>query len=283
MFSKKSAFFVDNYGNIGIGTLRPKCTLDLYNTTDGILLPRNTVSWNYASLPTSNAAMRYNPVSKNIEVLEYSQWTSLVSITKRPEITTVSSSQLINVNSSTLVYGSNFEPGMQVTFIGSDRRLVAPSVVTYSNENLISVIRSSNMPVYSAPYRMRIYNPSNGFEVISPMTFSVGIAPVFTTTSNYFGPLYPSSNYTSIGWITCRDDTYGAICNMSIYPTNSLDGSGVSNIFISSSNLGILSLSGIIPPSISATTFYNFRVSAIDSGSNETLSEIYTLQIKKPA
>lgn len=281
MFSKKSAFFVDNYGNIGVGTQRPKCTLDLYNSTDGILLPRNNASWNYISLPTSNAAMRYNPNSKSIEVLEYSQWVSLTSISKKPQITTVSSTQLINANSSINVYGSNFEPGLQVTFIGSDRRII-PTTLTYSNETLLTISRSSNMPVYSAPYRMRIYNPSNGFDVISPMTFSVGIAPVFTTTSNYFGPLYPSSNYNSIGWITCRDDTYGAICNMSIYPTNALDGSGVSNIFISSSNLGILSLSGIIPPSISATTVYNFRVSAIDSGSNETLSEIYALQIKKP-
>lgn len=282
MLSKKSTFFVDNYGNIGIGTQKPRCTLDLYNTTDGILLPRNNTSWNYATLPSSNAGLRYNPISKNIEVLEYSQWAPLISIGKKPQITSVSSTQLIHTNSTINVYGSNFEPGMNIMFIGADRRLVTPSIVTYNNDMMLSITRSSNMPVTSAPYRMRIYNPSNGFETISSMTFSPGIAPIFTTTSNALGPFYPGCNYTPLGWITCTDDTGGAICNMSIYPSNALNGSDIINSFTSTGSNGILTLTGTISSNISSATVFNFRVRAMDSGSNETFSDIYSIFVKIP-
>lgn len=105
-----------------------------------------------------------------------------------PKITSVSDSDLQNINDTTTITGFNFAEDVEVAFTGTGYSSTpAKSVVRVSSTSLI-VTRPDNFPTSSAPYTITLTNPgipnpaSTSAHVLSS-SVTAGNAPVWVTSA----------------------------------------------------------------------------------------------------
>lgn len=105
-----------------------------------------------------------------------------------PYITSVSVSNLVDVDDTTVVTGGNFATNVQAYFIGSDNVERTAKSVVRSNINELIVTRPDSLPVEYSPYSIKLVN--SGINVASSTnphilsnSISAGSSPTWNTTS----------------------------------------------------------------------------------------------------
>ena len=105
-----------------------------------------------------------------------------------PFITSVSSSNLININDSTTVTGGNFADNIEVYFVGTNNIAISPKSVVRTSSSQLIVTRPDSFPTQHSPYSIRLINP--GVNVASATnanvlsnSVSAGSSPTWATTS----------------------------------------------------------------------------------------------------
>lgn len=105
-----------------------------------------------------------------------------------PFITSVSSSNLININDSTTVTGGNFADNIEVYFVGTNNIAISPKSVVRTSSSQLIVTRPDSFPTEHSPYSIRVINPginvpsATNVNVLSN-SISAGSSPTWTTTS----------------------------------------------------------------------------------------------------
>jgi hypothetical protein len=251
MFSIFDKLVIDNNGNIGIGTMFPRCSLDLGARTDGIIIPQSS-----AALTTTPGMIRLNTNNFRLEVYG----STLQQIQIPPIISGVSSNLLPNVGSTIIVSGTNFEPTLLWAFIGIDGQRYYP-IVTYNNSTSVTLTRPSVFPTSNAPYRLFVHSVLTGLDYVSPnIQIQAGAIPSFVTSAGSLGSFVGTVSITPI--LIQANDADGTISNMTI-TTGSLP-SGLSSVFTAVGSNGTFTISGT-PASVVNSTTSTFTITATDN------------------
>ena len=257
--------YLNMNGNIGINTSVANAPLDLSNKMDAILLPTGTT----IQRPSlSNRMMRYNIDHNNIEFSLDNNWFNFGIV---PQINSVSTAILKNIDDTITVSGSNFTSDGIWTFLDASGNMYLPKNVTYISDNSVTITRPDIMPPEKAPYTLKVkqYGRYNTYKPIS-----AGIYPTILTPGGSLGIFNEETNITPID-ISANDESGGGIASMAITSGNFPP--GLTTTFTPSGYNGIFTISGLTND-ISSTTVYTFTLLVTDAGNN-TISQQYSLTI----
>ena len=271
--ARNDIFVVDSQSNIGIGTFMPKVRLDIPLNTEGIQIPISSLT----SIPadSSSGALRFNPLYSYLEITRMNEWKS--AFIMRPYMQNVSMQNLHSKGMQTTVTGQYFEPNAIWSFVGSNGTEY-PCISQFNYTSQVVLTRPTIFPVNNAPYKLKIYNPSSGYEYVSStLQVNAGIAPTFVTPSGGLSNLDRNRAYSIAFDIYAYDETGGGISNL--YLDTSIASSGLSLSFINSNVIGgRLRASGTTINTANYLT-YSFYAIAEDYGGN-TSSRLFTFNLQ---
>lgn len=166
------------------------------------------------------------------------------------------------------IFGTNFQNGATVAFIGANGAATNASVVVRDSANKLTV-SSANLSTNNEPYSIRVTNPAGNFAIL-PNSLDAGSNPVWSTSTGNLGIMY---------------DIERSIKTFSVLAT---DPDGTSLIYSISSGqlptgMTLDSSSGIISGTANAVannTTYAFTVDATD-GVNISSRE-FNISVRSP-
>jgi hypothetical protein len=172
-------------------------------------------------------------------------------------VSSISESDLGNVDDTTIVSGGSFAEDVQVTFTGTDNVVRnAKSIVRNSSTELI-VTRPDSFVEDNSPYIMEVLNPNSSSSLYATKTASVtaGGDPVWDTSSGSLGSMLN-----------------GSLATLSVSASDP-DGSTVSYSLVSGSipnGLSLNSVNGELSGTPSSQGNYSFILAATDTSGNIT-------------
>jgi len=177
-----------------------------------------------------------------------------------PKITSVSDSDLQNINDTTTITGFNFAEDVQVAFTGTGYSSTAAKSIVRSSSTSLLVTRPDNFPTSGAPYTITVTNPgisnptsTNSHVLASSVT--AGNAPVWVTSAT-LTPFQKGVSYSQV--IQATDSDGGSSVTYSI-----ISGSLPTGI---SFDTGTATFSGT--PTANSGVPYSYTIRATDSGGN---------------
>jgi len=169
-------------------------------------------------------------------------------------ISSVATTNLAATDSSTVITGGNFAPGLQVFFTGLDAVARAAKSVTRTNSTTATAVRPDTFPNTASPFSVKVVNtgvsePTGSNAHILSNAVTSGVAPTWVTGASLTG-IFPNTSTTIT--LVATDTDGGPI-------TYSL----VSGTLPTGTTLN--STTGVISGTTSsAETTYNFTIRATD-------------------
>lgn len=190
-----------------------------------------------------------------------------------PKITSVSDSDLQNIDDTTTITGFNFAEDVEVAFTGTGYSSTAAKSIVRSSSTSLIVTRPDNFPTSGAPYTITVTNPgipnptsTNAHVLASSIT--AGNAPVWVTSAT-LTPFQKGVSYSQA--IEATDSDGGSSVTYSV-----ISGSLPTGI---SFDTGTATFSGT--PTANSGTPYSYTVRATDSGGNY-VNRVFSLSQSVP-
>lgn len=257
---------IDASSNLTLNNTVAQASLDLSSRTDAIIVPVGNTS----QRPVANNIIRFNSQLNVIEFKFINEWFGLSQV---PYIDSVSPSVLESVNDTVTVIGRNFSSNAVWTFISKTNKTYVPKDTSYNSVTSVTLRRPDVFPVSDAPYIIKVkqFNRYNTYEHVT-----AGVIPTFSIAGGSLGVFDETIAITNIN-ITVSDEAGGSISSVTI--TSGSLPSGLSGSFTPAGTGGTYTISGT-PSVVQATTVYNFRLTATDSGGNTNAID-YSITINK--
>ena len=166
------------------------------------------------------------------------------------------------------VFGTNFQTGATVSFIGSNGAANSAAIVTRNSSTKLTVA-SINLSIANEPYSIRVTNPSGNFGLLGN-ALDAGSTPTWNTSAGNLGTMYDIERSIKTYTVSATDPDGTSL----VYSVSS--GSLPSGMTLNSST-GVIS--GTATAVVSDTT-YTFTIQATD-GVN-TSSREFNIILKAP-
>ena len=236
----------DNINSSGILT----ATTIVGSGTNGIKLPIG----NTDQRVNTKGTLRYN---STLELPEYYNGSSWVSIDSPPEITSVSPTEVESAAGGNITFtinGNRFSVGANVRFISNTGTQLTPSSVTrVSASQLTAVIAKNSFVNGQEPYDVKVIN-SSGLSATLADQINVDNAPSWVTSA---GSLGSHANYASVNVTVSATDAEGDTVTYSV-----VSGSLPSGLSLNSSTGAITGTMG----AVGSSTTVNFTLRATAGG-----------------
>jgi len=236
----------DNINSSGILT----ATTIVGSGTNGIKLPIG----NTDQRVNTKGTLRYN---STLELPEYYNGSSWVSIDSPPEITSVSPTEVESAAGGNITFtinGNRFSVGANVRFISNTGTQLTPSSVTrVSASQLTAVIAKNSFVNGQEPYDVKVIN-SSGISATLSDQINVDNAPSWVTSA---GSLGSHANYASVNVTVSATDAEGDTVTYSV-----VSGSLPSGLSLNSSTGAITGTMG----AVGSSTTVNFTLRATAGG-----------------
>ena len=218
--------------------------------TNGIKLPIGTTGQRV----NTKGTLRYN---STLELPEYYNGSSWVSIDSPPAITSVSPTEVesgAGGNITFTINGERFSTGANVKFVSNTGTELTPSSVTrVSDSQLTAVIAKNSFVNGQEPYDVKVIN-SSGLSAILADQINVDNAPSWVTSA---GSLGSHANYASVNVTVSATDADGDTVTYSV-----VSGSLPSGLSLNSSTGAITGTMG----AVGSSTTVNFTIRATANG-----------------
>jgi hypothetical protein len=218
--------------------------------------------------------LRYN---ESLELLEYYNGTSWISIDAPPSISSVSPTTIDESDTTTTftISGSNFsQTGLTAKLLSENGSEISFTTVTRNSDTQITaVLTNANLGAIDEPYDIQIVN-SSGLSNTFAGQINVNEAPAWTTAAGSIGTLFDTNRVASAltsSTLVATDPEGG---DVDYYLSGGALPSGLSL----DGETGVIS--GTAAAETSDTT-YNFDVEAHDSSSNVT-GRSFSITVKAP-
>jgi len=260
------SIIIDNNCNVGIGTF-PSSALDIRSSDTQLVLPSGGTSQQV----NKNGMFRFNTDTSLYELF-VDNWMSIVL--DSPEITSVSTNVLKNIDDSIIVTGASLLTSSQWRFIGTSKKQYIPKSITYISDTAVSLVRPDVFQVSDAPYQIQCRQMG---KVVYYSSITAGSLPFFTTSAGLLTSLSAVTTFSSAATIIASDDS--GISSLSL-SSGSLPPGLSGSTLISGSNATFV-VSGTTGSPANETT-YPFTITVTDTGGN-SLSQVFSLKVLKQA
>ena len=203
-------------GGYSITSQLSDSSMDIYAIAEDGSLSGYTSSKGLIATKDFDTIVIFGATSNDLLTFEYKTTVSPSSsgdeVSAAPFITSISASNLVDIDDTTIIYGGNFSTSIEAYFVGSDNiDRAAKSIVRSSISELI-VTRPDNLPAEYSPYSIKlinngISNPSATNVNILTNSVSAGSSPTWSTDS-IDAAIYNSSYSFSL---SASDSDGGAI------------------------------------------------------------------------